>query len=86
MAFLEDLSESGARLVMDRPVSPGTPIRFRVPGTSTERTGKVVFSRAIETPIGVRYAVGVAHTGGPLKPGYGRKSGYFRAASRILNT
>lgn len=86
MAFLEDLSESGARLVMDRPVSPGTPIRFRVPGTSTERTGKVVFSRAIETPIGVRYAVGVAHTGGALKPGYGRKSGYFRAASRILNT
>jgi hypothetical protein len=86
MAFLEDLSESGARLVMDRPVSPGTPIRFRVPGTSTERTGKVVFSRAIETPIGVRYAVGVAHTGGPLKSGYGRKSGYFRAASRILNT
>jgi cellulose synthase (UDP-forming) len=86
MAFLEDLSESGARLVMDRPVSPGTPIRFRVPGTSTERTGKVVFSRAIETPIGVRYAVGVAHTGGALKSGYGRKSGYFRAASRILNT
>jgi cellulose synthase (UDP-forming) len=86
MAFLEDLSASGARLVMDRPVSPGTPIRFRVPGTSTERTGRVVFSRAIETPIGVRYAVGVTHTGGAAKSGYGRKPGYFRAASRILNT
>lgn len=86
LALLEDLSESGARLVMDRPVEPGTPLRFRVPGTGMERAGTVVFSRVLETPIGVRYAVGVAQTSSaPSRPGYARRSvAGLRAATRSL--
>jgi hypothetical protein len=34
-------------------------VHFEVPGTRVRGTGKVVFARAIETPIGVRFAVGV---------------------------
>ncbi len=62
-AFLEEMSRNGARLVMDRPFTPGSTLRFRVPGTKIQRTGRVVFSRAVETPIGVRYTVGVARVG-----------------------
>jgi cellulose synthase (UDP-forming) len=58
-ATLEELSRNGARLVMSHPVSPGTALTFRVPGTKIQRSGRVVFSHAIETPIGVRFAVGV---------------------------
>jgi PilZ domain len=58
-ATLEELSRNGARLVMPHPVSPGTAITFRVPGTKIQRSGRVVFAHAIETPIGVRFAIGV---------------------------
>jgi cellulose synthase (UDP-forming) len=58
-ATLEELSRNGARLVMSHPVSPGTALSFRVPGTKIQRSGRVVFSHAIETPIGVRFTVGV---------------------------
>lgn len=59
VAFLEEISAGGARLMMDEPVPPHTVIRFEVPGTRVRGTGTVVFARAIETPIGVRFAVGV---------------------------
>lgn len=59
VGVLEEVSASGARLVMDAPVVPGTPIRFGVPGTGIEGRGRVVFTRSIETPLGVRFAVGV---------------------------
>lgn len=58
-ALLDEVSAGGARLVMDEPVPPGTPIRFRVPGSEIRGRGRVVFSRAEETPIGVRFAIGV---------------------------
>ncbi|HET6233149.1 MAG TPA: PilZ domain-containing protein, partial [Longimicrobiaceae bacterium] len=64
-ALLEELSRNGARLLMDRPLAPGTRIKFRVPGTKIHRSGRVVFSRAFETPIGVRFAVGVARDADP---------------------
>lgn len=84
MAFLEDLSESGARLVMDRLVEPGTLIRFRVPGTGAERAGRVVFAQAVETPLGGRYVVGVERTDAPPpRQGYGRRS--LRAAARLFS-
>lgn len=59
VAFLEEISAGGARLIMDEPVPPHTVLHFEVPGTKVRGTGKVVFARAIETPIGVRFAVGV---------------------------
>ena len=59
VAFLEEISASGARLVMEDPLVPGTPIAFDVPGTGIDGRGRVVFTRSIETPLGVRFAVGV---------------------------
>lgn len=59
VAFLEEISAGGARLIMDEPVAPHTVVHFEVPGTRVRGSGKVVFARAIETPIGVRFAVGV---------------------------
>jgi cellulose synthase (UDP-forming) len=58
-ATLEELSRNGARLVMSHAPAPGTPITFRVPGTKIQRSGRVVFSHVVETPIGVRFSVGV---------------------------
>jgi cellulose synthase (UDP-forming) len=59
VGFLEEISEGGARLVMDEPIAPHSVVHFEVPGTRIRGTGRVVFARAIETPIGVRFAVGV---------------------------
>lgn len=57
--LLEELSSSGARLVLDAPFAPGTPVRFEVPGTALSGKGEVVFSRAFESPMSVRYTLGV---------------------------
>jgi cellulose synthase (UDP-forming) len=59
LALLEEVSGSGARLLFDRPVLPGTRVHYEVPGTRIEGEGEVVFSRALETPLGVRFTVGV---------------------------
>jgi cellulose synthase (UDP-forming) len=64
-AVLEELSRRGARLVMAQPLPPGTEIHVRVPGTRLHRTGRVVFSRAIETPAGTRYAIGLSRAPRP---------------------
>ncbi|MDQ3949026.1 MAG: glycosyltransferase [Gemmatimonadota bacterium] len=60
IALLENVSARGARLIMENPLEPGTPIRFEVPGTSLGGRGTVVFSRAFESPMNVRFAVGVS--------------------------
>lgn len=59
VGFLEEISAGGARLIMDEPIAPHSLVRFEVPGTRVHGTGRVVFARAIETPLGVRFAVGV---------------------------
>jgi cellulose synthase (UDP-forming) len=64
MALLAEISASGARLVMDEPVPEGTLVRFVVPGTRIRGVGRAVFSQATETPIGVRFAIGVRRRGG----------------------
>ncbi|MBD0319137.1 MAG: glycosyltransferase, partial [Gemmatimonadetes bacterium] len=69
MALLAEISAGGARLVMDEPVAEGTLVRFAVPGTRIRGVGRAVFSRATETPIGVRFAIGVRRRGGsPPRP------------------
>ena len=58
--MLDEISASGARLILDTPVAPGRTVRFEVPGTTLRGRGTVVFSTALESPISVRFTVGLA--------------------------
>jgi cellulose synthase (UDP-forming) len=81
LAFLEEVSRSGARLVMDEPLPPGTRLRFRTPGSGLDEEGRVVFSRALETSLGVRFAVGLRRCPGATTSMEGtgmRIAGVFR--------
>jgi hypothetical protein len=60
LALLEDVSQRGARLLMEIPVAPQTAIAFEVPGTSFSGTGRVVFNRILESPMKVRFVVGLS--------------------------
>lgn len=64
VALLEEVSASGARLVTDLPLPPGTPIEYQVPGTEMRGRGRVVFARVFETPVGTRFALGVQRSAG----------------------
>jgi hypothetical protein len=59
LALLEDVSEKGARLLMEVPVPPNRVIHFEVPGTNFSGTGRVVFNRTLESPMKVRFVVGL---------------------------
>ncbi|HEX6588711.1 MAG TPA: PilZ domain-containing protein, partial [Longimicrobiales bacterium] len=63
--LLEELSVEGARLLLERPLAPGTRLRFEVPGTELAGDGVVVFARALDTPMSVRFTVGVKTSGAP---------------------
>jgi cellulose synthase (UDP-forming) len=56
--LLEEISANGARFVLEIPFAPGTPIEFEVPGTALRGRGEVVFSRAFDSPMSVRYSIG----------------------------
>jgi hypothetical protein len=60
LALLEDVSPGGARLLMEIPVAPQTAVTFEVPGTSFSGTGRVMFNRALESPMKVRFVVGLS--------------------------
>lgn len=64
LLILEDLSAGGARLVGDAPISPGTSIRFDVPGAALARTGIVRHVQALQTPVSVLFSMGVQLDGG----------------------
>jgi len=59
LALLEDVSPHGARLLMETPVAPGRKISFEVPGTSFSGQGTVIFNRTLESPMRVRFVVGI---------------------------
>ncbi|MFN2637133.1 MAG: glycosyltransferase [Gemmatimonadaceae bacterium] len=59
LALLEDVSARGARLLMEVPVPPNRLVTFDVPGTSFSGNGRVVFNRALESPMKVRFVVGL---------------------------
>jgi cellulose synthase (UDP-forming) len=59
MGLLEEVSRQGARLILENPIEPGSQIAYEVPGTQLRGQGIVVFSRAFESPMQVRFAVGV---------------------------
>jgi hypothetical protein len=47
------------RLSVDKPLAPGTAVRFEVPGTTLQGTGTVIFTHALESPMRTRFSVGV---------------------------
>lgn len=57
--LLEEVSPHGARLLVEKPIAPGSTVRFEVPGTVLSGVGQAVFTTAIESPASVRYSVGV---------------------------
>jgi hypothetical protein len=59
LALLEDVSARGARLLMEVPVAPNRTISFEVPGTNFSGKGRVVFNRVLESPMKVRFVVGL---------------------------
>jgi hypothetical protein len=64
MFILEDVSDTGARLVGDVPLAPGTPIAFEVPGTSTKGVGTVRYVQALQTSLAVLFTMGVQYDRG----------------------
>ena len=58
-ALLEEMSSTGARLLLDRSVEPGQIISYEVPGTNLKGRGEVAFLRTYESPVSVRYSAGV---------------------------
>ena len=59
LGMLEELSDDGARLVLESPLEPGTRVTYDVPGTTIAGRGVVMFNRAFESPTNVRFAVGI---------------------------
>jgi cellulose synthase (UDP-forming) len=59
LGMLEEMSGSGARLILENPIEPGSRVTYDVPGTGITGTGTVVFNRLFESPATVRFAVGV---------------------------
>ncbi|MGQ0561211.1 MAG: glycosyltransferase [Gemmatimonadota bacterium] len=57
--LLEELSRDGARILLDHSVDEGTLVEFEVPGTDLAGSGEVIFTRMLESPMSVRYAIGL---------------------------
>jgi hypothetical protein len=62
LMILEDISETGARLVGSVPVAPGTTVIFDVPGTSLRRSGVVRHVQALQSQLSVLFSMGVSLT------------------------
>jgi cellulose synthase (UDP-forming) len=60
--LLEEVSTTGARLLLDDPVPPGSAIRFDVPGSTLKGEGTVVFSHAHESAECLRFSIGLSLT------------------------
>jgi hypothetical protein len=56
---LEQLGPTGAGLVGDTPIVPGTRITFAVPGSSLAGAGIVRHVQTLETPVAVMFSMGV---------------------------
>jgi hypothetical protein len=57
--ILEEISESGARLVGDAPIAPGTAITFEVPGAAVSGGGIVRHVQTLRTSVALLYSIGV---------------------------
>ena len=65
--LLEEVSPNGARLLVEKPIAPGSIVSFEVPGTALTGTGRVVFTTALESPMSARFSVGLS-LDGPTVP------------------
>ncbi len=59
MGLLEEESRNGVRLIVESAIEPGAVMRWDVPGTTISGRGTVVFTRALESPIRLRFVVGI---------------------------
>lgn len=59
LMVLEEISDSGARLVGDAPIAPGTSITFEVPGAAVTGGGIVRHVQALRTNVSMLYSIGV---------------------------
>ena len=62
LMILEDISDTGARLVGTAPVAPGTTVTFDVPGTSLRKRGVVRHVQALQSQLSVLFSMGVSLT------------------------
>jgi cellulose synthase (UDP-forming) len=63
LGLLEEISSHGARLILNHPLPPGTRLSYVVPGTDFRGRGETVYATALETSLGVRYAIGIRRPG-----------------------
>ena len=68
IGVLDDTSAGGASIVLDVPVTPGARVRFASPGTGVSGEGVVVYTQPLETPVGVRFSVGLERAAGAAWP------------------
>jgi cellulose synthase (UDP-forming) len=81
--LLEELSPTGARLVLDELIAPGSQVRFEVPGSTLKGSGKVVFAHAMESSASLRFSVGLSlqSENGAHTNRWGALSGWFNGAA-----
>ena len=57
--LLEEVSSTGARLLISHPIAPDSFIRVEIPNSNIAAEGQTVFVHALETSVGVRFIVGI---------------------------
>ena len=63
MFILEDMSKTGARLIGDSTIAPGTTVTFNVPGSSVSGTGVVRHVQSLQTSLAILFSIGVEFEG-----------------------
>jgi cellulose synthase (UDP-forming) len=83
LGSLVERSVAGAQLIIDRPVRPGADVSYSVAGAGTSSRATVASVRAMTTPMGTLYVLGVRDDegrGAAAQPG--RDTARHRAARR----
>jgi cellulose synthase (UDP-forming) len=70
MMILEEMSESGARLVGSEPIPPGTPVSFEVPGASVRGRGVVRHVQMLPTLTNSLFSMGIELDGERVAKGW----------------
>ncbi|MEX2177915.1 MAG: glycosyltransferase [Gemmatimonadaceae bacterium] len=63
--ILEEISDTGARLVGEAPIAPGTSVRFDVPGTNVSGAGIVRHVQTLQTRVSILFSMGVEFDAAP---------------------
>ncbi len=85
LGMIEEMSGSGARLILERPIEPGSRVSYDVPGTGIAGTGIVVFNRVFESQAQVQFAVGVRGDRPSRKPRQWARSLRRPMAARVAS-